>query len=166
MKFGKTLSALGGKVWRGAAFLAVFGLCAVALTEFGVALKNTATESAASGWGSEATAAVAEGVSKLSPIPLANACGMGASSCFKCHDGKRAPQPSLDKAKSPWHVQHTKVNNSCIGCHSGNPRIMKEDMAHKGLVAKPFGGAQSCASCHTADLNKVQDAYKPLSGVK
>lgn len=166
MKFGKTFNAFMGKVWRGAAFLVAFGVCAVALTEFGVAMKGAATDGVASGWGGEATAAVAEGVSKLSPIPLANACGMGASSCFKCHDGKRAPQPSLDKAKSPWHAHHTKVNNSCIGCHGGNPRIMKEDMAHKGLSAKPFGSAQSCASCHTSDLNKVQDVYKPLSGAK
>ncbi|MEK8089842.1 hypothetical protein [Thermithiobacillus plumbiphilus] len=166
MKFVKTLGALGGKAWRGAAFLAVFGVCAVTLTEFGAALKNTAAERVASSWGGEATAAVAEGVSKLSPIPLANACGMGASSCFKCHDGKRAPQPGFDRVKSPWHAQHAKVNNSCVGCHSGNPRIMKQDLAHKALVAKPFGGAQSCASCHTSDLNKVLGVYKPLSGVK
>ncbi len=121
----------------------------------------------AGGWGSEAVAALADGASRISPMPLANACGLGASSCFKCHNGTRAPAPGMDAAKSPWHAHHAKVNNSCAGCHKGNPRIMKEDIAHAKMIAKPrddSGG--SCAGCHSNDLAKVQGAYQATAGAK
>ena len=51
---------------------------------------TSATNEAAPSWGSEALNAVYRGVAESSPIQLANACGSGASSCFKCHDGRRA----------------------------------------------------------------------------
>lgn len=114
-----------------------------------------------SGWG-QAAADAAPGTHALHWLPMAaaNACGLGASSCFKCHNGKRASAPASDATKSPWHAQHAKVNNSCTGCHKGNPRVMKDDVAHTKMIAKPrddSGG--SCAGCHSADLAKVKSAY-------
>jgi len=122
---------------------------------------------ASAGWGAEAVSALADSASKVSPIPLANACGLGASSCFKCHNGTRAKAPDMDAKKSPWHAQHSKVNNSCAGCHKGNPRIMKEDIAHAKMVARPRDdSAGSCAGCHASDLSKVQGAYAATAGAK
>jgi hypothetical protein len=118
---------------------------------------------AATGWGSESIAVLQSGLSKVSPISLANACGMGASSCFKCHNGKRAGAPNMDETKAPWHTHHKKVNNSCVGCHKGNPRIMKEDMAHAQMSKSPKGGAESCGGCHKGDLAKVEEAYKSIT---
>ncbi|KAF7597737.1 MAG: hypothetical protein CGU28_16940 [Candidatus Dactylopiibacterium carminicum] len=108
-----------------------------------------------SDWGSEAIVAFTENARSISPIALANACGLGASSCFKCHNGARAEAPGSD----PWHVQHKQVNFSCVGCHGGNSRLLKKEIAHTGLVANPANGpAQACAACHDpigkpADLN-------------
>ncbi len=75
------------------------------------------------------------GLEKISPIALANACGMGASSCFKCHNGTRAAAPKSDKATDPWHPDHKTVNDSCVGCHNGNARLMKEEMAHAKMLS-------------------------------
>lgn len=153
-----------GKYWRaGVAFAAVSALAAV------LSVGSTGTDEAgdrmAAGWGGEATAALAQHASALSPIGLANACGLGASSCFKCHNGKRAAAPNADPAKAPWHAQHSKVDNSCAGCHRGNPRVMKEEVAHTKMVAKPRDdSAGTCAGCHTSDLAKVKTAY--VSGGK
>jgi len=116
---------------------------------------------AAAGWGAESLATVREGLGKVSPIALANACGMGASSCFKCHNGKRAALPNMDPAKAPWHVEHKSVNGSCVGCHKGNPRLMKEEMAHAGMLKAPRGGTEACGNCHKSDLAKVEAKYKP-----
>ncbi len=66
------------------------------------------------GWGSESLVELQTGLEKISPIALANACGMGASSCFKCHNGKRAAAANMDAAKAPWHADHKKVNNSQV----------------------------------------------------
>ena len=115
---------------------------------------------ALSGWGAESLTVVHDGLRMISPIALANACGMGASSCFKCHNGKRAAAPDMDGGKAPWHAQHKTVNNSCVGCHKGNPRIMKEDMAHKGMLNAPKSGVQSCATCHKSDQAQVESKYK------
>lgn len=115
---------------------------------------------AQTGWGTESLNVVRDGLSQISPIALANACGMGASSCFKCHNGTRAAAPGMDAAKSPWHVQHKTVNNSCVGCHKGNPRLMKEEMAHANMVKSPKQGADSCGNCHKSDLAKVEAKYK------
>jgi hypothetical protein len=111
---------------------------------------DTDTRTAAA-WGSEALRAMHGELSALSPVAPANACGLGASSCFKCHNGKRAPAPALDAQRSPWHVDHQSVNYSCAGCHQGNPRILKQEIAHEKLVSHPLGVPEkTCASCHSA----------------
>jgi len=160
MKRNQGSGGLFGKVWRGGVLLSLLGMSVVLLSGLAGKTGTEQVPQAAGGWGGEAAVALSEGAARLSPIPLANACGLGASSCFKCHNGKRAAAPNMDAKKSPWHAQHSKVNNSCVGCHKGNPRIMKEDMAHAKMIAKPRdNSADSCASCHTGDLAKVQGAY-------
>lgn len=108
-------------------------------------------------WGAEALAAthhipIIDGL-----IRPANACGLGASSCFKCHNGRRAAAPGDDL----WHRQHASVNHSCVGCHGGNPRLMREKMAHRGLRPDPRTTAQqSCASCHQgSDVSALLQLY-------
>lgn len=120
------------------------------------------------GWGSEALSQLSTGLSKISPISLANACGLGASSCFKCHNGKRAGAANMDSEKAPWHSQHAKVNNSCAGCHRGNPRLMKEKMAHNKMIADPRTNLEkACSTCHSGkDLNKLNKPYISLKGEK
>ncbi len=154
------------RAWR-SGVLSVLAIGMVLLAGLGGAPRDEADARAAAGWGAEAVSALTEGASKVSPIPLANACGLGASSCFKCHNGTRAKAPDMDAKKSPWHVQHSKVNNSCAGCHKGNPRVMKEDIAHTKMVARPRDDAAgSCAGCHASDLSKVQGAYAATAGAK
>lgn len=122
-------------------------------------------EAAAPAWGDELLAGIHEHVVAGLPIRVANACGLGASSCFRCHNGKRAEEPGSDPAKDPWHVHHKTVNNSCVGCHQGNPRLMKQDIAHKDLVANPrMEPATSCFTCHTsADAQGLVDVYLKLT---
>lgn len=102
------------------------------------------TQNTPSGWGAEVL--YTESVPILDHlIRPANACGLGASSCFKCHNGKRAAIPG----KRLWHSQHAAVNNSCVGCHGGNPRLIRKDMSHKGLIADPRSQPDaSCKGCH------------------
>lgn len=109
-------------------------------------------------WSSEVLAGLHEGIVTASPIPVANACGLGASSCFKCHNGKRAAKPGAEL----WHEQHAKVNHSCVGCHDGNERLMLKNMAHKALIVDPRTQAQeACASCHTdADMQALLVKYQ------
>lgn len=167
MKRNQGRSSLWGKIWRGGFMLSLLGLGVAVLA--GLASKHAEDPAAlaATGWGSEATVALAEGVAQLSPISLANACGLGASSCFKCHNGKRAAAPEMSVAKAPWHAQHAKVNNSCVGCHKGNSRIMKQDVAHAKMLAKPRDNTgEACGSCHKGDLSAVQGAYHTTSGAK
>lgn len=117
---------------------------------------------AAAGWGGEALDVLAASSWQLSPVPLANACGLGASSCFRCHNGKRAAEPASDAVAAPWHLQHATVNYSCAGCHQGNPRILKQEIAHKGLLANPLDEpAKSCAGCHAAaDVERLAATYR------
>jgi hypothetical protein len=99
-------------------------------------------------WGDEALSHVYHGMSKMSPIALANACGLGASSCFKCHNGRRAP--AVDKKL--WHTQHEPVNYSCAGCHQGNPRLMIKSMAHNKMLSDPRTNLKlACSTCHSGD---------------
>jgi len=125
----------------------------------GVASESTApTASSASGWGYEALRAPAQA---WSPIPIANACGIGASSCFKCHNGQRAPAPKMDKANGLWHAQHMHVNDDCVGCHAGNPRIIKKELAHANLVPDPRTKPERCASCHKGqDTTALMKQYQ------
>lgn len=146
--------------WR-SGLLSALAIGMALLAGLGTGNLDEADARASAGWGAEAVSALADSASKVSPIPLANACGLGASSCFKCHNGTRAAKPEMDAAKAPWHANHAKVNNSCVGCHKGNSRIMKEDVAHAKMVAKPRDNtADSCGSCHKGDLAKVQGAYR------
>lgn len=97
------------------------------------------------GWGADALVA---DTPVWSPIHAANACGMGASSCFKCHNGSRAVAPTQDRQQAPWHVEHKAVNQSCSGCHRGNARLIKKELAHKDLVQDPRTETATCATCH------------------
>lgn len=162
MRNGNKVGVLGG--WLRAGL--VFSLCAVCLSWLADGHRDSgmAEPTAESGWGSESLVALRDGLEQVSPIALANACGMGASSCFKCHNGKRAGAPVMDAAKAPWHVHHKAVNNSCVGCHKGNPRLMKEEMAHAGMLKSPRGGAEACGNCHKSDLAKVEAMYKSVTG--
>lgn len=116
------------------------------------------TTAQADGWGAEAIAEVRDAMRAVSPIGEANACGMGASSCFKCHNGTRAAAPSQEK----WHTDHKSVDNSCVGCHKGNPRLIKKELAHSQMVKDPRPNpAEMCASCHkTGNAADLVKAYK------
>jgi len=115
-------------------------------------------------WGNSLLANIDRFVIAVSPIRIANACGLGASSCFRCHNGKRAASPSANPEKNPWHGQHESVNYSCAGCHKGNPRLMKKKMAHSKLATDPRQQpAKSCFNCHTSDdAQKLVDRYLQL----
>lgn len=137
-------------------FLALAAFFVLSVVVFNVSQHQSAEEA----WGSDALVEVSEALQKVSPIPLANACGLGASSCFRCHNGKRAELPNTDAEEAPWHVEHDKVNYSCAGCHKGNPRILKQDIAHKNLIANPVANPEeSCVSCHGNDAKAKQQVY-------
>jgi hypothetical protein len=114
---------------------------------------------AGSGWGREAIGDLRDYAAAFSPIADANACGIGASSCFKCHNGTRAAVPKMDAKTGPWHLDHKSVNGSCAGCHKGNQRLIKKELAHEGMIKDSrLKVADTCDACHksgnTAELNK------------
>ncbi len=111
-------------------------------------------------WGDKLLSNIDPYVINASPIRVANACGLGASSCFKCHNGNQASVPST----KPWHSQHEVVNYSCAGCHQGNPRIMNKAMSHSRMIANPVQQpAKDCFSCHkSSDAQKLVDRYLKL----
>ncbi|KAA3626540.1 MAG: hypothetical protein DWQ09_16060 [Proteobacteria bacterium] len=126
-------------------------------------------EHAAPGWGAEAlNDDRGDHRVTFNIIRPANACGLGASSCFKCHNGNRAVAPGMDAESDRWHTDHRSVNNSCAGCHQGNPRLMKEALAHTNMLANPLTNLdQACASCHrNTDVNELAKAYQAKSGGK
>jgi hypothetical protein len=114
------------------------------------------------GWGAAAIAAPHRYEAKWSPIAAANACGMGASSCFKCHAAGRGPAIS----EKPWHSDHSQVNNDCVGCHHGSPYLLKKTLAHADLVPDPRTAPdKSCtnAGCHQSDeANKLVVTYRNI----
>ncbi|MAT64493.1 MAG: hypothetical protein CMN57_02470 [Gammaproteobacteria bacterium] len=129
-----------------------------------LAQSDAKTDAQASAWGNQVLEEIHKHVAAGIPIRVANACGLGASSCFKCHNGNRAEKPGEDPEQDPWHVHHQKVNNSCAGCHQGNPRLMKESIAHRGLVANPASKPEStCFSCHGSDETNLVDVYRKLT---
>lgn len=153
----------------------VIGIAALGAVATGVSIIESSLPASVAdggqdgGWGSESLAEVHQKAGVFSLIGVANACGLGASSCFKCHNGSRAEKPGSDPVKSPWHVQHDSVNNSCAGCHNGNPRIIRKQMAHRKLIANPVNTPeQSCASCHSGDESKqfAQRYLTSISGEK
>lgn len=144
---------------RAAAVAAVLAL-ALAVS---LGLSSFQAKDAPAGWGVEALAVGA--APAWSPIAAANACGMGASSCFKCHNGSRAPAPKADRRTAPWHVEHKTVNQSCAGCHKGNARLIKQELAHKDLVKDPRTDAQTCATCHKGgDVTDLLKTYQKQEG--
>ena len=115
----------------------------------------------AAGWGSEVLAVAREQAFEMSPFAIANACGIGASSCFKCHNGTRAAAPKSDKATDPWHPDHKTVNDSCVGCHGGNARLIKKEIAHANLVKDPRPQPDLCSKCHkSGDVAALQKTYQ------
>jgi len=122
------------------------------------------SNSSAPAWGDALLANINRGVIAILPIKVANACGLGASSCFRCHNGRRAVAP-VDKL---WHKQHEAVNYSCAGCHKGNPRLMIKPLAHSKMIADPRKTpSKSCFNCHTTDdAQKRVDRYLKLSNKK
>ena len=112
-------------------------------------------------WGESAISSFHGSFAACSPIAAANACGMGASSCFKCHTSGRGP--AIDN--SVWHTDHQQVDNDCVGCHKGSPWIMKKSLAHAGLIADPRTTPQtSCATCHQGgDLKKLVASYMKVN---
>lgn len=137
------------------------GIAILTVAGVGLALfQSTPRTPDANGWGAESLAETQERVSGFSIIGVANACGLGASSCFKCHNGTRAAAPKEDPATAPWHVDHRKVNHSCAGCHKGNPRIIRKELAHEKLITNPrTTPAESCASCHTDNVEPQLARY-------
>ena len=123
-----------------------------------IAQENSADD----GWGAEALEIIHTQAQQLSPITLANACGLGASSCFRCHNDKRAKAPNYSPVDAPWHAQHKSVNYSCTGCHQGNPRILKQEIAHKNLIVNAAAAPEkTCATCHSADeITRLLPVYR------
>lgn len=124
---------------------------------------NTPGQEAA--WGDALLTNIELLATTLSPIKVANACGLGASSCFRCHNGRRAALPATGDKTGLWHKQHESVNYSCAGCHKGNPRLMKKKIAHSRLIADPrTNPGDTCLNCHTSgDAQKLIDRYLQLS---
>lgn len=154
------LKLLGGLAI--ASVLAFAGWNAVAVSSIGYDLDKQVVTVGDHGWGAEVFDAIHDSAIADGLVRPANACGLGASSCFRCHNGQRAAEPNTDPVKAPWHVQHAKVNNSCVGCHNGNPRLMREQMAHQNLIGNPRATpSESCASCHRseAELKGLVDLY-------
>lgn len=160
-------SRLLGKAWWAVAVASVSLLVVVggaALTAVSFTQDSEAGMASVDhrGWGGEVFDAIHDSVLAQGFIRPANACGLGASSCFRCHNGRRAAEPPAD----PWHVEHARVNNSCAGCHYGNPRLMREEMSHQGLIAKPLSSPdESCASCHrnAAERQEFLNRYLAVS---
>lgn len=164
MNFRSLKALLWKRGGRGLLLAAAGWTLLLALGAGGWIFATPGSGDAAPAWGEEVLAETHASFAALSPIALANACGLGASSCFKCHNGKRAPQPAQSVETSPWHAQHLTVNYSCAGCHGGNPRILKQEIAHQKLIANPLTQPdKSCASCHTAQQTDTRlSAYQQI----
>lgn len=145
---GSALRKVARRLTMGAGALTAAWLLATVLTSVVAPAQPIAVATDQSGWGSEALNAVRDQAIALAPLPVANACGMGASSCFKCHNGGRAAAPKMDKTAAPWHRDHKTVNDSCAGCHGGNARIIKKEIAHANLAKDPRVRAEACTACH------------------
>lgn len=147
----------------GMAALVLAGLGAVGGQ--GAEAPTAATQEDHSGWGSQVAATVHREVVERAPIGVANACGMGATSCFQCHNqSERGPEPAMDESTAPWHPQHMEVNHSCDGCHQGNPRVRIEDTAHRDMVVDPRSQPEeTCGSCHEG--GEVSELLTEYQGV-
>jgi hypothetical protein len=127
--------------------------------DWSAATRDAQRASPSSDWGSEALTVARQQALDWMPLPVANACGIGASSCFKCHNGTRAAAPKSDKANR-WHADHKTVNDSCVGCHGGNARLIKKEIAHANLVKDARTKPEMCSSCHkSGDLAALVKTY-------
>lgn len=146
--------------------ITVAGVLGVVVSDDGPASGDSqrmaGVDEAAGGWGGEAPRSSAEGGMALQLIRTANACGLGASSCFKCHNGQRAEAPK----EAAWHQEHADVNYSCDGCHGGNPRLLKKTIAHSGLLANPVEAPdKACVDCHQGDdVDALVAKYQEVLG--
>lgn len=166
MRFINLLKRLVSATGRTLLLVSCLGVSGVVVFMLTDSHQQDLNANSSDGWGSEALSGVYDGLSTLSPISLANACGLGASSCFKCHNGKRAMAPKMSPADGLWHEQHSKVNNSCTGCHKGNPRLMKEKMAHRELITEVLKNTdETCAKCHSgSELDELIKPYAAIGG--
>lgn len=159
-KFKAMLARGGGKLGRRGSFAIVLAAGVLALGLVGLGSFNGASSDRTDfhGWSESTLERIHEGIQRSSPIPVANACGLGASSCFQCHDSPRAERWSPD----PWHEQHAEVDHSCAGCHQGNPRLNRAQMAHRDMIVDPREApSETCASCHSADeVDTLLETYK------
>ncbi|KPV39016.1 hypothetical protein AN478_11870 [Thiohalorhabdus denitrificans] len=124
-----------------------------------------ATERAEQGWGDRVLSSIHHGVLEQAPVNVANACGLGATSCFKCHnEGRRGPAPAMDAESDPWHPDHMEVNHSCDGCHQGNQRLMVKGIAHKEMLPDPREHPETaCAECHEGgEVDGLLETYKAV----
>jgi len=161
------------RVLVAAAGTAAAGLLALAAISIVAPAPASDTERTAApqttAWGSEALRVARDRAFEWAPFAVANACGIGASSCFKCHNGNRAAAPKSDKKTDPWHPDHQTVNDSCVGCHGGNARIIKKEIAHTKMVKNPLTTPDACTHCHksgdeSALLKKYQQVASATGG--
>jgi len=83
------------------------------------------------------------------------------TSCFKCHVHKKKAAYT-DTVQ--WHKDHSKVQNSCPGCHGGKPWSKSKDSAHADMRNKPMTDtAASCGSCHMDGIPEKSKEYKTSS---
>ncbi|MBK7063141.1 MAG: hypothetical protein IPI03_00865 [Rubrivivax sp.] len=154
------LRAMGRSLWRAAAGLALVFAFAITWTFVASEEPMAAPQASAApsqGWGHEALADVRQRMRSVSIIADANACGMGASSCFKCHNGTRAAAPKQEK----WHTDHKTVNDSCVGCHKGNARLIKADLAHANMIKDARTAPDTCTKCHKGnEAAELLKSYK------
>ena len=147
----------GLRTLAGMGVLAVVAVAWTLLAGEGPPRPEAPPAAASTGWGHEALADVRERMRAVSPIAEANACGMGASSCFKRHNGTRAGAPKAEK----WHSDHRSVNDSCVGCHKGNARLIKAELAHAGMVKDARLSPDLCSNCHkSGNLATLVSSYK------
>ncbi len=157
------------KFFKGTVVLSAAWLLVVAATTIGklsnpVGVALPEAPAARPDWGSEALSVAREQAFELAPFAVANACGIGASSCFKCHNGTRAAAPKTDRKAAPWHPDHKTVNDSCVGCHGGNARLIKKEIAHTNLVKDPRAKAEQCSICHkSGDSATLLKSYQVVA---
>ncbi len=142
---------------RGASALMVL-LLGLVLWTFGEDRRGPDAQANAASWGHEALDTEPATLADWLPLAPANACGLGGSSCFKCHNGKRAGLPNMDQKKAPWHAQHSKVNNSCVGCHKGKRAAAPRSDPGKGpWHAQHAKVNNTCVGCHRGNPRVMKE---------
>ena len=159
----RTLLVSGAVIMGLVAVYGLFGPGGQQGTDSAALKALSSARQAPDGWGDRVLATLHHDVLERAPIAVANACGLGATSCFKCHNkGRRGPKPTMNAKAAPWHTDHEEVNHDCDGCHQGNPRLMIKGIAHRGMLADPRKHPQkACSSCHAgAKVSKLLSTYE------